>query len=431
MSFSEKDDQNPKTLSNVFPSPQKEQNSLLASSINSNSSFEDDLFSDIKIFYFVCKQCEKPAKISINNKTMQMDLICENEKNGEHDLKNIPFREIFDNLKIKEKNISKCQKCSLIIENIDSYECKTCSKIYCPKCFIEDINLNSHNNFEFKDKKCPDHNMNYTFKQYCKNCDDNICVYCIKNREKHKNHKFESYTKIMPSESYISSMYESIKEKKNFNQDLILQINLWKLEIDSMADKLISNLEKETKFLQKFFNNFNNNYFNRVYFENFQYIRNYLNEKSNEDIKEFLNSTNFYDKTEYLLNVFENMEKKDEDNENLKSNESKSNKKESLFGIPNNTNISKNGSDKNAFKIDNLGIINLNSNLDNKNTENLFLNAASSTNQLSSKNIKNPFSNATFFANPFSNIFNNKIEGLGNNHFRSNEGIFFGTNLKL
>ena len=254
MLFSQKDDKNSKNIfTETFSSPINP----FSPSNNTNSVFKTDLIPGQKIFYFVCKQCGKPAKILINNTTLKMDLICENGENNGHDLKNIPFNEIFDNLKTEDKNISKCQKCSLIIENIDSYECKTCSKIYCPKCFIEDVNLNSHKDFEFKNKKCPEHNINYT--EYCKDCNENICLYCIKNSEKHKNHKYENYIEIMPSNSDISEMNKNIEEREKFNNDLIEKIiqrcqkcSLIIENIDSFKCKTCSKIYCSNCFIEDF-----------------------------------------------------------------------------------------------------------------------------------------------------------------------------------
>ena len=327
---SQKKEEKPNTpQSNIFLTTQENLSSPSTQDNNINLFSDTSLDSKSKIFYFVCKECKKPALVTIDIKTMKMNLCCDNGKNKEHDIINIPFREIFNNLEIKEKNIAKCQNCSLIIENIDSYECKTCSKIYCPSCFIEDINKNSHKDFEFKNKKCPEHNVSLI--EYCKDCNENICIFCIKNADKHKNHKYESYVEIMPSNSDISDMNKNIEEREKFNNDLIDKINLWKKEVENMVDKLVSNLKEENKFLEKFFKYYNNNFINHTYFENFKYIKDYLKEKSNEDIKKFLNNNNFYDKTQNLLQIFKNIKNKDEKNKNLKTDEQKSSSPTNLF----------------------------------------------------------------------------------------------------
>ena len=108
------------------------------------------------------------------------------KKNSKHNFNNIYF-ETFDKYFLKEKELNTCQKCSNVIENKNKYKCKKCSKIFCSSCFIAHKHIQKDfTNLELITSHCPKDQEELN--NFCINCGEKICLYCIKNNKKNNKH---------------------------------------------------------------------------------------------------------------------------------------------------------------------------------------------------------------------------------------------------
>ena len=259
------------------------------------------------IYYPFCKECNGFLNITIQPLNFSIEYECENNKN--HKKSNIYFKN-FERFYLKEKELIKCFKCHINLENSQFYNCEKCKNIYCGKCLLEDIKEPSHKHIlnEKYHNRCLIHNNDFT--EYCFNCKTNICIFCIKNG-KHNNHNTQSFLNIMPSLINIENLKKKIKEKYHFTNDLIERINNWQQVINRKAEELKQNLKDEISLLEKILFNFNNNFRNYSYFQNFNYIEKTIkNTSNNQYLEEFSNISNFEKQTETIMKIFKYMGKK-------------------------------------------------------------------------------------------------------------------------
>ena len=259
------------------------------------------------IYYPFCKECNGFLNITIQPLNFSIEYECENNKN--HKKSNIYFKN-FERFYLKEKELIKCFKCHINLENSQFYNCEKCKNIYCGKCLLEDIKEPSHKHIlnEKYHNRCLIHNNDFT--EYCFDCKTNICIFCIKNG-KHNNHNTQSFLNIMPSLIDIENLKKKIKEKYHFTNDLIERINNWQQVINRKAEELKQNFKDEISLLEKIIFNFNNNFRNYTYFQNFKYIEKTIKNTSNNIyLEEFSNISTFEKQTESLMKIFKYMGKK-------------------------------------------------------------------------------------------------------------------------
>jgi hypothetical protein len=213
----------------------------------------------IQKFYLPsCQKCNGLLNISINPLNFSISYVC--EKDNKHCNKDIFFK-TFERFYLKEKEIYKCSKCDLNLDNCELYKCETCKLIYCGKCCIEDIRDNNHKMiFENNNRKCKSHNLNFNY--YCLNCKENICAFCIKDNNFHFTHKKINYIDISPSNQDIKSLINKIQEKIKNNNNIMEKIDVWKKEINKKAEELKQNLKDEISFLSKVIFNYNYSFLN-------------------------------------------------------------------------------------------------------------------------------------------------------------------------
>ena len=263
--------------------------------------------NSIEMYVPTCQECKGVLSIKINPLNFSIEYICEKDKS--HTGNNIFFK-TFERFYLKEKQLKFCSKCQSSLENSESFSCEDCKCLYCSKCYIEDIQLNGHKNTNnYKNYRCLIHNNDFT--EYCLDCKKNICFLCAKSGE-HKNHSTKCFTQVMPYSIDIDNLKNIIKEKTIFINKLIEKIDNWNLKINQKIKELKQNLQDEISLLKKIILNYNNNFRNYTYFQNFNYLIQNINNKSdNEYLVEFSNCLSFEKQTEILMDVFKYMNNKE------------------------------------------------------------------------------------------------------------------------
>ena len=144
---------------------------------------------DSEFYIPVCneKNCKGVLAIDFDLNNFTINYHCEKNKN--HKGKKI-FFETFERYHLKKRKVKKCSKCLSNLENEYKYKCAECKKIYCPDCYIYDEHIkNNIKNLKKKSTKCQTHNCMKN--NYCFDCRENVCSFCIKNNEceSHKTKK--------------------------------------------------------------------------------------------------------------------------------------------------------------------------------------------------------------------------------------------------
>ena len=68
---------------------------------------------------------------------------------------------------------------NLNLENNNIYKCKICKKFNCSLCFLFDEHIKQDiNNIKIYTKKCHIHHS--ALNNYCIECGNNICIFCLK-----------------------------------------------------------------------------------------------------------------------------------------------------------------------------------------------------------------------------------------------------------
>ena len=261
-----------------------------------------------KYYLPICREkgCEGILNIEINEEKFIIN--CQCEKNKSHIFNNIYF-ETFDKYYLKEKLFQKCSNCFNILENRDKYTCIECNEIYCQSCFILDKHIQQNmKNLKIISNKCPiDKNE---LINYCLDCKQKICEYCSKqNLEKtpfHENHKVKNILKEMPSLNEINCLKQRIMKKSEAFDALIKSIDEWLLELNKRIERIKLNLKNEIYLLKKILFNFNSDYMDYTYYSNFHSFYTKIKNYNSENLKKFMQTSNFDMKTKCISNLFSN-----------------------------------------------------------------------------------------------------------------------------
>ena len=273
---------------------------MSSNKIQNNNNFN-------KVIFPSCQKCDGLLNFEIQPLNFSINYKC--EKDEQHKKDDIYYK-VFERFYLKEKELRKCYKCQINLENSEYFHCALCKNIYCSKCYIEDIQKNGHTNLitDKNNNRCLIHNCEFTI--YCFTCRKSECIFCAKN-DGHKDHLIKSFYQIIPSLKDIEDLKNRVLEKANFTNNLIKKIDFWQQKINSKAEELKQNLKDEINLIEKFILNFNNTFMNYTYFQNFDYINKNVESKSNnQNLIKFFNCENFEKQTEILIEVFKLMGKK-------------------------------------------------------------------------------------------------------------------------
>lgn len=252
-----------------------------------------------------------------------------------------------------------CYKCGDILKiNVDlnvSYTClnenysKVCSYSEFDKKYMKNINclkneLKNNKNIPYyiynekekhynyiinyfrKKEDCPNHN--YNISEFCKQCNKNICVFCNKD---HGGHEREKYAEIIPTHYNYDKIKEELKNQENYLDSLLLKLDKWKEEMYIMIERLKILIKDEISFIKKFCSNYNEKFLNFNYINNFNNIYKYIDGKngyfkgnSRNNLNQFYKEECLSKQTNYLINIFENMENSEKIESDLLKRASKS-----------------------------------------------------------------------------------------------------------
>ena len=257
----------------------------------------------IKSKKVICPICKEICKLYIYNYKISL-YDCKNN----HKSSNIFFKDFDSSQQIDETKII-CENCKM--ENITNtyqksfYICRTCNQNICPICKQRHHNNQSHICVEYsqKDNICMKHNR--LFISYCNSCKTDICMTCERD---HYYHDIITYGALLLSnellKSTINELNENINKLKNnsgeikeekindFLKNLEIYYNISKFIIDSLDDKNL--------------NFFILNNLNFIHQNNKLII---------DNIKKINNETNMENKTKIILDIYNKMSTKEE-NEN-------------------------------------------------------------------------------------------------------------------
>jgi len=120
----------------------------------------------------------------------------------------------------------------------------------------------------------------------------------------HQNHNIQNLEEIIPTLKEIKDLENKFKQKSELYKEIKNKINIWKNKIITKAEQLIKNLEKEIIILEKIIFNFNNKFMNYTYYNNFHYIKDFIDKIYNEYLIKFNDSPNFKEQSLNLINLF-------------------------------------------------------------------------------------------------------------------------------
>ena len=271
-----------------------------------------------KFYYPYCKEnkCKGVLKIKINN-NFSVDYECDQNEN--HKGNNIFFK-TFERFYLKEQSIDECSNssCEHRLDTNNIYKCKKCDNIYCSNCFILDQHIKKDiNNLIMQIQKCPLHNMELT--QFCTDCKQYLCIYCIKDNDElisHKEHSIKNILEFMPSIKEINAWNDKVNLKTKYNKELINLIEEWEKSLIKKIEQFKKNLKDEIDFYEKIFINYNLFFINYSYYLNFKYLDNYLKGIDYDFINYFKKISKIEEKTKMILELI-NL-KKEEDKIELK-----------------------------------------------------------------------------------------------------------------
>ena len=235
----------------------------------------------------ICPICNESILIKINNYKIDM-YKCKNN----HRYDKLLFKEFINTQKI---DISKI-KCNLCNEkdksntyNNEMYICITCNKNICPLCRIGHDKSHEIINYEKKNIYCFKHNE--LFIKYCKDCNKNICMQCEKE---HSKHIIIYYGDILPAQYNENEFIDYINKLKKEISEITIKLN-----------KIIENIEYYKNQFEKIIKNKNRNY--QILYSVNEFL--HYNNQIISDIQEIINEENNNNKFNYLMNIYNKMNK--------------------------------------------------------------------------------------------------------------------------
>jgi len=264
---------------------------------------KDIINSPTYFYYPKCKEkgCEGLLEIQLNEYNFTISYQC--EMNPNHKGENI-FFDTFGRFFLRKKSYERCYKCNLNLENTNIYKCKKCNKNYCSFCFLFDEHIKDINNLEVSSKRCHIHQSELN--DYCTDCGQKICIFCLKSNIEnniHKSHHITYTLKNMPSINDINCLNDKIDKKIKYIESLIISIEEYKKILIQKIDRLKNNLKSEINLLKKLYLNLNPFFSNYVYYKNIIDFRLENTIFNNKYLNNFYNSFSLEEKLNNIKEV--------------------------------------------------------------------------------------------------------------------------------
>ena len=282
--------------------------------IQINNELKNKNNSKENIYYIpICryKGCEGQLSISIDEDKFCINGVC--QKNKEHIFNNIYF-ETVERFYLKDNIMKTCFKCSKNLESKNIYECVECENMYCSECFMSDFHIKKNKrNLKLIINKCP--NDENILVNYCLNCNEKICLICLKKDKEnnpHKNHEIINILNNMPSKNQLNNLKKKIIKKSDAFNSLIKSLTEWQKSLNQKIERIKENLKNELNIIKKLFFNFNIDYLDYTYYSNFNKFYKEIDVLNNKYLKLFMKANNFDKKTKVIISYLTH---KDEEHE--------------------------------------------------------------------------------------------------------------------
>ena len=238
----------------------------------------------------VCPECDENNRIKIEN--YKISMTCKNN----HKYVNMSIKDFIYSQKKDKSKYNRCNICNEFdksnIDGIEMYKCLNCEKIICPIC------INNHNkndkiiNIETKNVYCKKHYE--LFNRYCKDCNKNLCMKCEKD---HNNHKIISLGDIRVNDYNENEFDKYINKLNDEINDIIKKLNEIKANIKLYRSKSKNIMKRNDIRNYEILNGIN------------EFIN--YNNKIISDVKKIINEKNIFNKFQYLMNIYNQMNNED------------------------------------------------------------------------------------------------------------------------
>ena len=277
---------------------------------------DKDHQEETKCYIPVCTEncCDGILEFKLDVNSFTINATC--DKDNKHRFENIHLG-VFNKYFLRELIHQKCNNCEKNINNDDLYRCNSCNKFYCSICYESEIHIkNDKKNLEIIKNK--DIENKIYLSKYCADCKQNIYNEDSKSKDKkdqHINHNIKYFKDIIPRKQGFNELKEKIIGKSKAFDLLIGNIKAWQNKFNEKISSLIKNLQNEIEILKKLFLNLKTNCDKYTYYSNFNKYLSFVEDYNNENLKDFISTSDFDKKTEFISKVLfyhkENYKKKE------------------------------------------------------------------------------------------------------------------------
>ena len=259
----------------------------------------------------ICPICKENCIISIVDYKINLY-----ECKSGHKHNNIFLDEFNNTQLINESNII-CSNCNISNKSQTHdrkfNKCLTCEQNLCPLCIRKHNKEHTCIDYDLRKYHCNKHNDN--FFSYCKNCKKDLCMHC---ENEHENHQKIKFTLILPD----------INKIKKELEDLRNNIDKFEQEVNLIIEKLLIVKQKMETFYNINYTIFKNY---EIKNRNYQVLQN-LNKISQNiqqnNIEKIINDENIANKIIGIIDIYNKMTTKDENQASINSTEAKEKKED-------------------------------------------------------------------------------------------------------
>ena len=237
-----------------------------------------------------CPECILIPSIKMKFENNEIEYECENKHKN-----TLSYDKFVTESKKYSFNNIKCFNCNNESDNDNYFYCFKCKNFICLNCIKEHIKNKEHKfyiSITGFDGCCKEHNNSYAY--YCKNCKKNICSIC--NNE-HLTHNIEDLSKLIFNEK--DEAMKEINEIKNIKNKIdIIQNNINEL-FNKIKNNIINKIDLINNLLYTY------EYEQKYHNLNYYVINNLKSFKNN--IKLNINFNSLFNKSDQLINSLKNL----------------------------------------------------------------------------------------------------------------------------